>query len=112
MTSTADSVYIFGGDIRTDISDKIAKYKDDRWRQVGNLATKRRNHKAITTTFGTIIVGGIINYPSTYVNFNLCEPNYNLILKYANRVLELQLTQKRKHWSGFDKLRVWGDFSG
>ena len=60
MASTAESVYVLGGEIgitNTYLST-IAQFKNDGWIYAGDLAQGKIQHAAITSGPYTMIVGG------------------------------------------------------
>ena len=58
-TSTVDAAYIIGGQYSRDVfSDVIAEFKNDAWRQVGNLVKGRESHASISLNGETMIIGG------------------------------------------------------
>ena len=60
--STADAVYIIGGQHTEDI---IAEFKDNNWRQLGNLRRGRYNHNSLAIDNQIISVGGYCeNWPT------------------------------------------------
>ena len=61
--STDESVLIIGGitgytDNKPDYTSVIAEYKDESWKNVGNLVHGRCYHSAITSEYVTMVVGG------------------------------------------------------
>ena len=54
-TQTSDAAYIIGG---MNAQNIIAEFKNDQWRQLDDLNTKRRAHGSITLRSQTMIIGG------------------------------------------------------
>ena len=60
--STADAVYIIGGDHTEDV---IAEFKNNNWRKLGNLQRGRDTHSSLAINDQIIIVGGYCeNWPN------------------------------------------------
>ena len=61
--STNESIYIIGGYVGGSASytSTIAEYKEENWKNVGNLAQARAYHGAITSESTTMSVGGYPN---------------------------------------------------
>ena len=58
-TSTVDAAYIIGGQYSRDVfADVIAEFKNDVWRQLGNLVKGRESHASISLNGETMIIGG------------------------------------------------------
>ena len=62
--STEKSVLIIGG-LTPEPTSIIAEYKNESWKNIGNLAQARKNHVAISSGPVTMIVGG---YPHDHGN--------------------------------------------
>ena len=71
--STAESVYIISGYTAGSPHNTptIAEYKNENWKNAGNLAQARRSHGAITFGLTTMIVGGDPTTGLLWVQINL-----------------------------------------
>ena len=56
--ATAEAAYIIGGYQSGSHSQRIAEYKNDQWRDVGNLTQGRYAHGSISVGTKTMVVGG------------------------------------------------------
>ena len=63
--STAESVYIIGGNSHYDRITAIGKYRDGKWSIAGNLSQARDGHAAISFGAYTMIVGGSFEHEKT-----------------------------------------------
>ena len=57
--STSDAAYIIGGYYTKRV---VAEFKDNRWRQLGNLNKGRHRHGSLSVGDQTIIIGGNAEY--------------------------------------------------
>ena len=61
-----EAAYIIGGYVRGDdqLSDVIAEFKNDSWRQMGTLARARGWHGAIALEHQLLVIGGAREWDS------------------------------------------------
>ena len=62
MASTADGVYVIGGEIYG-LPKRIDEYRNGSWRNAGQLREARLSHSVIILSDRLFIIGG-----STYIN--------------------------------------------